>query len=254
MALPRTSHTARKITAVVWAAIVFSVASCSAGDRAVSLDETRKLADSPKAVQARQKAEKQLLGIVQTYDKETPLTLALVTVKDYCRRGSGGVWPSDDDTYKIRCMVTVTGYYGAARRRIGDVLDGVLSAGDRHAAATTPGYGVDFGHDDYRTKLVAYYRGHRPNPDGSHTTEPMQLSDGSQRLEWDMVRTKRHRTLVEEPPACAKPDPPVTRCSHKPESKTVASIRSKYGMVFKMSITPVDYYQVYKDGKIYTHW
>ncbi|MGW3568189.1 hypothetical protein ACWDSL_30795 [Streptomyces sp. NPDC000941] len=254
MTLSRASRTVRRIGAVVWAAGLFGVASCSAGDRAVSLDETRKFAGSPKAVQARQEAEKQLVGIVRTYDKETPLTLALVVVKDYCKGAAGGMWPSDDDTYKIRCIVAVTGYYGADRRRVGDVLDGVLSAGDRQAAATTPGYGVDFGHDDYRSKLVAYYRGHRLNPDGSHTTEPMQLSDGSQTLEWDMVRTEQHRMLIDEQPVCAKPDPPVTRCSREPETKTVADIRSKYGMVFKMSLTPLEYYHVSKEGKAYVNW
>jgi len=253
MTLSRTSRAARKIVAAVWAAgMLGGVASCSAGDDAISLEETRKLGGSAQAEQARQKAEKHLVDIVHTYDKETPLTLALVTVKDSCASGSGGALPSDDDTYKIRCTVDVTGYYGADRGRIGDVMDGILSAGDRQASATTPGEGVDFGHDNYRSKLVAYYRGHKPNPSGPHATEPMQLSDDSQTLEWDMVRTKRHRTLIEEPPKCAKPDPPVTRCSHKPESKTIAKIRGKYGMVFKMSMTPVNYYQVYKDGKTYT--
>ncbi|WP_030840423.1 hypothetical protein [Streptomyces hygroscopicus] len=254
MTLSRTSRAARKIMAVVWAAGMLGVASCSAVDNAISLEETRKLGGSTKAEQARQNAEKHLVAIAHTYDKETPLTLALVTVKDYCASGSGGALPSGDDTYKIRCTVDVTGYYGADRDRIGDVMDGVLSAGDRQASATTPGEGIDFGHDDYRNKLVAYYRGHGPNPSGPDTTEPTQLSDGSQTLEWDMVRTKQHQTLIEEPPACGKPDPPVTRCSHKPESDTVADIRGKYGMVFKMSMTPVNYYQVYKDGKTYTNW
>jgi hypothetical protein len=139
MTLSRTSRAARKIVAAVWSASMLGVTSCSAGDNAISLEETRKLGGSTKAEQAKQKAEKHLVAIAHTYDKETPLTLALVTVKDYCASGSGGALPSGDDTYKIRCTVDVTGYYGADRDRIGDVMDGVLSAGDRQTSATTPG-------------------------------------------------------------------------------------------------------------------
>ncbi|MEU7060384.1 hypothetical protein [Streptomyces sp. NPDC046197] len=254
MALSRTSRTARKLAAVVGAVGVLGTASCSAGGSSVSPGELRKYAGSEQAVQARQHAETHLRGIVQAYDKDTPLTLALVTVRDYCKTSSSGDWLSGDDTYKVRCDVAVTAYYGADPDRIGDVLDGVLAAGDRYKAAPTPRGGVALGHDDHRRKLVAYYRGHGPNPQGPDTQEPSQISDTSQTLNWDMVRTHQHRTLVGEPPVCVKPDPPVTRCDHEDQSTTVTDIRKKYGMVFELSLPTLEYYEVFKDGQTHTTW
>lgn len=248
MALNRTSRTARKIAAVLGAAAMLGVTSCSSGDRAISSEDLRKLAGSPKAVRARQEAEKRLMEVIQAYDKDTPLTLELVTVNDGCTPGSGGMWPSGDDTYKIRCDMSVTAYYGAAPGRIGDVLDGVLSAGDRPPNGPTPE--IEFGHDFYyATKVVDYYRNHGPNPMGPNAPEPTQLSNGSQTLDWDSVYTEQRPIRIAQPPACVKPDPPVTRCSHKPNSKTLTDIRRTYGMTFKLSMAGENYFEVFKDGK-----
>ncbi|MFF1836058.1 hypothetical protein ACFVXE_17895 [Streptomyces sp. NPDC058231] len=219
----------------------------------MSQGEMRRLADGPQAARARQDAEKHLRDVVHTYDKDTGLTLAMVTVDDSCGTGAESVWPSEDDRYRIRCTLAVAGYYGADPDRIGDELNGIFSAGDRHTSGTAPDGSIPFGHDDYRTKLVAYYRGKGPNPVGPATQEPRLVSDPSQTLEWDAVRSRGHRSLIEEPPACAKSDPPVRRCFHEPEPRAVADIRRRYGMVFRLTESHVQYYEVYKDGRTYTH-
>lgn len=242
-------RTALRVAAVTWAvATVVAIASCSAGDKAISPEDLRSRAGSPQVVEARQKAEKRMIGVVDAFGKDTSLTPALVTINDVCRSGAGGPWPSGDDTYKMRCTLEVTGFFGATPDRIGDVLESVLSAGDRNKASHTPNGGVGTSQDDYPSKLVAYYKGKGQNPLGANAQEPTQLLDGEKTLEWDTVRSPQRPVLLHEPPPCSPPDPPVRRCTHQPESKTVADIRRQYGMVFTLRQTVTTYFEVFKDG------
>ncbi|MFD4946436.1 hypothetical protein ACFWNT_28840 [Streptomyces sp. NPDC058409] len=231
--------------------LVLTLSACSSQNRATSPKEVRDLADSTQAQQSRKAAEEHLRNIVHAYDKNTALTLGLVTVNDMCIGGAAKEWffPTGDDQYKIRCAMRVTAYYGADPHRIGDVLDGIFTAGDRDSLAGAPRGTIPFNHDYYRRHLVDYYRGHGPNPTGPHTQEPAQVFDPSQTLSWDTVRSSRKK-LVEEQDPCVKSEPPVTRCLHEPTSKTVADIRKQYGTVFKLEISAANYYQVSKDGKI----
>ncbi|WP_371792307.1 hypothetical protein OG285_25280 [Streptomyces sp. NBC_01471] len=225
--------------------VLFAVSACSSEDRATSPEEVHKLAGSSDAVQARQQTEGNLLSVVRAYADHTPLTLALVTVRDTCHGGSAKEWffQTGDDTYKIACSLGVTAYYGADPKRMGDVIDGILTAGDHHGSL------ISFGHDQYRRNLVDYYRGHGPNPAGPQAPEPSTLSDTSQSLTWDPVHDRNPPTRIQEPDQCLQNDPPVTRCLHEPESATVAAIRKKHGMVFKLELGSANYYKVYKNGR-----
>ncbi|MGW2631262.1 hypothetical protein ACWC2K_18240 [Streptomyces chattanoogensis] len=107
---------------------------------------------------------------------------------------------------------------------MGDVLDGIFTAGDHRSIDGAPRKTIPFPHDDYRRRLVTHYRGHGPNPTGPNTVEPSQVSNSGQTLSWDTVRSSQ-RKLIQEPGPCPKSDPPVTRCLREPAQKTVADIR-----------------------------
>lgn len=241
---------AKRLPGVLGVLLILALSACSSQNRATSPKEVRKLAGRAQAQQSREAAEKHLRTVVHSYDENTPLTLGLVTVDDRCIGGAAKEWffPTGDDQYKIRCAMSVTAYYGADPHRIGDVLDGIFTAGDHDSATGAAAGTIPFGHDDFRRRLVDYYRGHGPNPTGPDTPEPAQVFDPSQTLSWDTVRSTG-KILVAEPDPCAKSDPPVTRCLREPASKTVADLRQQYGMVFKLQLSMDEYYRVSKDGK-----
>ncbi|MFE6688564.1 hypothetical protein ACFVFQ_19095 [Streptomyces sp. NPDC057743] len=231
--------------------LVFALTACSSQNRATSPKEIRRLAGSKQAEESRHKAEKHLRSIADAYGKKTPLTLALITVDDICSGGEAKQWFFQDgkDQYKIRCALRLTAYYGADPHRIGDVLDGIFTAGDHYSSDDAPGDTIPFNHDSYRRRLVGYYRGHGPNPTGPETQEPAQVFNPSQTLSWDTVRSSKRR-LVQELSPCMESDPPVTRCLREPTQKTVADIREQYGMVFKLELPVTDYYKVSKKGEV----
>ncbi|MFE4695220.1 hypothetical protein ACFRH6_34855 [Streptomyces sp. NPDC056749] len=214
----------------------------------------RELANGAPAVKARQEIEDHLRAVVRAYDGETPLTIGLVAVDDRCVGGSAKEWffRTGDDQYRIRCHLHVTAWFGADPARIADVLDAVFTTGDRAASAGAPAASVPFGHNDYRDRLVDYYRDHGANPTGPDTPEPAQISDTSQTLSWDTVRSSV-RTPVEEPEACVDDGPPVTRCLREPASTTVAEVRARHGMVFRLDLANAEYYKVLKsEGPVRT--
>lgn len=227
--------------------LALSVSACSSEYRATSPEEVRELANGAPARKARQEVEAHLRATVRAYDEETPLALGLVTVNDTCVGGGEKEWffQTGDDQYRIRCLLHVTAWFGADPARIADVLDGVFTAGDRAASAGAPAASVPFGHDDHHRRLVDYYRGRGPNPTGPDTPEPAQISDTSQTLSWDTVRSSA-RTPVEEPESCVDDGPPVTRCLHEPASTTVAEVRARHGMVFRLDLGNAEYYKVSK--------
>ncbi|MFE6037060.1 hypothetical protein [Streptomyces sp. NPDC056452] len=248
--LPRAASGGRRsLGGLLGLLLVLAVPACSAEDRATSPEEVRELAGGTEAQEARKEAETYLRTAVRAYDKNTPLVLGLTTVNDLCIGGAAKEWffQTGDDRYRIRCSLKITAYYGADPKRIGDTLDAVLTAGD-HDVSAFPTGPIPFGHDDYRTRLVSYYRGRGPNPTGPDTPEPFQLFDPAQTLSWDTVRSSP-KTPVEETGPCTENDPPVTRCLREPASTTVADLRRRYGMVFKLETSASDYYLVFKDGR-----
>ncbi|WP_329041594.1 hypothetical protein OHT61_26255 [Streptomyces sp. NBC_00178] len=236
--------------------LLVALTGCSAQDRATDPAEVRELAGSTQARHSREGAEAHLRSVVRAYDEETPLTLGLVSLDDTCAGGTAADWlsSSEDDRYRIRCTLRVTAYYGADPKRIAQVLDGVFTAGDREAAAGGGAAGtVPFGHDEYRGSLVAYYAGRGPNPTGPGTPEPVQVSDPSQTLSWDTARSDPP-TRAEEPGPPAASDPPLSRHLREPASTTVADVRARHGMVFRLELSSVDYYSVSKDGGTVRDW
>ncbi|MFE3519677.1 hypothetical protein [Streptomyces sp. NPDC059166] len=227
--------------------LLLSSSACSSQDRATSPGELRGLASGAPAKKAREETESHLRAVAGEYDRRTPLTLGLVAVDDRCAGGSEKEWlsPSEDDRYRIRCTLRLTAWFGADPDRIGDTLDAVFTAGDRASPAGAPAVSVPFGHDDYRGRLVDYYRGRGPNPTGPGAPEPTQVSDPSQTLSWDTARSTA-RTLVEEPQECGDVIPPVSRCLREPEGARVAGLRNRYGTVFRLDLTPSAYYEVLK--------
>ncbi|MFI6056264.1 hypothetical protein ACIBCO_40165 [Streptomyces violascens] len=231
--------------------LVFALSACSSQDRATSPQEVRTLAGSPQAQQSRKIAEDRLRAIVNEYAKNTPLALGLVTLDDICAGGKARelFFQSGDDQYKIRCNLRLTAYFGADPRHMGDVLDGVLTAGDRYASDHDDSAPIPFHHLNGRSSFVDYYRGTGPNPNGPNSQEPAGLFGRLQSLSWDSVRSTQ-KMLISEAPGCLENNPPVTRCLREPASKTLADIRKQYGMVFKLELPTVLYLTVYKDGKI----
>ncbi|MFI9726279.1 hypothetical protein [Streptomyces sp. NPDC052092] len=140
------------------------------------------------------------------------------------------------ERYKIRCSMRVTAYYGAAPERIVSVLDGILAAGDG------AGSRIAFTHD-VDGPLVDQYRGGQ-----DQEPEVPELSAPGQTLSWDPVRDDRPYLVIEEPQECPAGDLPLTRCVREPESGTVAAVRKRYGMVFRLALTAPDYYRVLKKG------
>ncbi|GGP82206.1 hypothetical protein GCM10010278_71000 [Streptomyces melanogenes] len=193
--------------------IILTLSACSSQDCATSPKEVRELAGSAQAQQSRKAAEGHLRSIVNAYAKSTPLTLGLVTVNDLCAGGTSTQWffQTGDDQYKIRCAMRVTAYYGADSRRIVDVLDGILTAGDHNSSGGVPGDTIPFHHGSHGSPLLDYYRNQIPNLSGQNTPEPALLFDPSQTLSWDTVRSSQTK-LIDEPDRCPTNDPPVTRC------------------------------------------
>jgi hypothetical protein len=223
--------------------LVLAICGCSSKDRAISSEEVRALAGSPQAVEARDAAEQRLRAAVRAYADHTALNLRLVSVRDQCLGGEATrrFDPDGYDPYKIKCSLSISAYYGADPKRAGDLLDSILDEGDR------TGSPIAFDHDHYRDRLVAYYRGQEVNPIGADADEPTQLSNTDQTLSWDPVHDRSPHRLVQEQDACPDHDPPVLRCVLEPKSETVAAIRERYGMVFKLDLSAPDYYKVQKD-------
>ena len=221
--------------------VVVAVSACSAQGRATSPKEVRRLAGSAQALQARERTESRLRGVARAYAEDTPLALGMLVVRDTCRGGSAEqLFDSNgDDTYKISCSLQVTAYYGADPGRIVSVLDGVLTAGDRM------GSGIPFTHDAYGA-VVDRYRDH------AGALEQTQLSTPWHTLSWDPVRDHQPHLMIQEPDACPAVDLPVMRCTREPRAQTVAALRQRYGMVFKLDLTEPRYYEVSKGGKVYT--
>lgn len=218
--------------------VVLAASACSSEHRATSPKEVRALAGSPEAVAAREQAERNLRNTVEAYAEHTQLALGLVVVNDECLGGQARRWldPNGAERYKIRCSMRATAYYGAAPERIVSVLDGILTAGDR------TGSEIAFTHDG-DGPLVDQYRG------GRHQEPEMpEFSTPGQTLSWDPVRDDRPHLLVEEPQECPAGDPLLTRCVRDPESGTVAAVRKRYGMVFRLALSAPDYYRVRKEG------
>ncbi|GAA3794941.1 hypothetical protein GCM10022403_031070 [Streptomyces coacervatus] len=236
--------------------VLLAVSACSTtSDRAVSDKQLRKLGESGQAVRAREQAEERLRDVARAYADHTPLELGLVVVHDVCVPGSGPGWffQQKTDNYKIACSMNITAYYGADPKHMGDTLDAILTAGD-HARSRPEGSGrpIPFTHDDHGRQIVAYYRGHAPNPHSPQTTEPTRLAVPGQTLTWDAIRGTAPRQLVEEPYAGLVDDPPVSRVVHDPKTATVAAIRKRYGQVFKLELPYSDYYGVLKNGRTRT--
>jgi hypothetical protein len=221
--------------------LVLALGACG---RATSEKTVRKLAGSPEAVKARQEAESAVRSTIGAWDAETPLTLGLVVLEDVCIGGRSKEWffQTGDDNYRIRCMLSITAYFGADPRTVADTIDGVLSAGDKNGSP------IAFNHDFlYARTVVDYYRGNNGPPPGKDTVEPTQLSKaGAITLRWDQVRGKNRRELIDEPRSCTPHDPPIQRCLKEPGSTSVRDVRNKYGMVFKITIPVNNYYTIRK--------
>ncbi|MGW0284041.1 hypothetical protein ACWDXT_13110 [Streptomyces sp. NPDC003236] len=216
---------------------------CAHDNRAVSPAEARKLAGGGQAVAARQKVEKRLRNVVREYADRTPLHLGMVTVWDDCRTGKREqpFFQDGSDTYRIKCGMTVTAYFGADPRHMADVVDGILTAGES-------GSDIPFTHDEAGGRLLAYYRHGGPNPNGPKEADPSEVFAWGDTLTWDPVRDHDPGRRVREPYA-AKNDPPVRRFVREPRSATVAGVRARYGMVFRLELMSGDYYTVFKSGR-----
>ncbi|MEU9992850.1 hypothetical protein AB0E10_39920 [Streptomyces sp. NPDC048045] len=223
--------------------LLLAMTACSSGNRAVSPKEARRLASSRQAVEARQQAEQKLRKVVRAYADRTRLSLGLVVVLDACQTGlrKQAFFQDGSDTYKIACSMHVTAYYGADPHHMGDVIDSILTAGESDPQ-------IPFTHDDDGRRLLAYYRGKGPNPNGPGALEPSDAFVREGTLTWDSVRDHNPRRLVEEP-LTLKNDPPVQRFLREPSSATVSGLRKKYGMVFRLELDSGDYYKVYKSGR-----
>ncbi|MGA5037068.1 hypothetical protein ACPCA8_08400 [Streptomyces capoamus] len=236
--------------------ILVSVSACSTiPDRAVGEKQLRRLGESGQAVQARKRAEQRLRAVARAYDDRTPLSLGLVVVHDVCVPGSGPGWffQQKTDNYEVVCSMNITAYYGADPRHMADTLDGLLTAGDHdRPGAAGSARSFPFPHDDYGRRLVAYYRGHGPNPQGSHAPEPAMMAASGRTLTWDTTRGGAPHRLVEEPYAGLVDDPPVSRAVRDPDTTTVAAVRKRYGMVFKLELPYSDYFGVLKNGRTRT--
>ncbi|MFE9374715.1 hypothetical protein ACFYM2_33780 [Streptomyces sp. NPDC006711] len=248
--LPALSALRASVSRPLGVLLVFALSACSSQDRATSPQEVRSLAGSSQALQSRKIAEGRLRATVNEYATHTPLTLGLVTLNDVCAGGKAKelFFQSGDDQYKIRCALRITAYFGADPHRMGDVLDGILTAGDRYASQHDDSASIPFHHIDGRSAFVDYYRGTGPNPTGPNLPEPAGLFGRLQSLSWDSVRSTPKK-LIEEASACLQHDPPTTRCLREPSSKTVSDIREQFGMVFKLEVPSITYYTVCKDGK-----
>ncbi|MFJ2847784.1 hypothetical protein ACIPD2_40195 [Streptomyces griseofuscus] len=220
--------------------LLLTLTACSSGNRAISPKEARRLAGSHQAVEARRQAEQRLRNVVGAYADHTRLILGLVVVRDACQTGlhRQAFFQDGSDTYKIKCSMHVAAYYGADPHHMGDVIDSILTAGESHPQ-------IPFAHDDTGRRLLAYYRGKGPNPNGPKALDPSEVFAWGDALTWDPVRDRSPERLVEEPLAL-KNEPPVQRFLREPASETVLGLRKKYGMVFRLELDSGDYYKVFK--------
>ncbi|MDF3300078.1 hypothetical protein [Streptomyces tropicalis] len=223
--------------------LLLALTACSSGDRAVSPKEARTLAGSPPAVEARQQAEQKLRKVVQAYADHTRLSLGLVAVQDTCQTGlrKQAFFQDGSDSYKIKCSMRVTAYYGANPHRMGDVIDSILTAGDSDPQ-------IPFTHDDTGKRLLAYYRDEGANPNGPGALDPSEIFAWGGMLTWDPVRDHNPKRLVDEP-LILKSDPPLQRFLREPVSGTVSALRKEHGMVFRLELGSGDYYKVLKSGR-----
>ncbi|MHB9857883.1 hypothetical protein [Streptomyces sp. YIM S03343] len=139
--------------------VLLAMTACSSGNRAVSPKDARALAGSRQAVEARQQAEQKLRKVVRAYADHTRLSLGLLVVRDACQTGlrKQPFFQDGSDTYKIKCSMRVTAYYGADPHHMGDVIDSILTAGESDPQ-------IPFNHDATGRRLLAYYRSQGPNP------------------------------------------------------------------------------------------
>jgi hypothetical protein len=223
--------------------LLLALTACSSGNRAVSPKVARTLAGSRQATEARQQAEQKLRKVIQAYADHTRLSLGLVAVQDTCQTGlrKQAFFQDGSDTYKIKCSMSVTAYYGANPHHMGDVIDSILTAGDSDPQ-------IPFTHDDTGKRLLAYYRGKGPNPNGPGALDPGSVFAWGDTLTWDPVRDPNPKRMVEEP-LTLRSDPPMQRFLHEPASGTVSAVREKYGMVFRLQLGSRDYYKVLKSGR-----
>lgn len=224
-----------------------AVSACGQ-DGATSPETVRELAGGPQATGARERTEQRTREAIAYWDAHTALTRGLVTVDDSCQGGRAKelFFADGDDRYKIRCTLSVTAYFGADPHHVPGTIDGILTAGDKDGSP------VPFDHDfSYATKVVDYYRGRTGDPQGPGTGEPYELfSAPTLTLDWDQVRQPGRRQLIEEPKPCSPTDPPpVERCLREPAGTRVADLRHRYGMVFKVTFSPDEYFIEYKDGQ-----
>ncbi|MBT2421914.1 hypothetical protein J7F01_14915 [Streptomyces sp. ISL-22] len=218
--------------------LVAALVACAPSGRAPSQKEVRKLAGSQEAMQARLQAEKDIRALVNAFGTNTRLVHGLTVVQDTC---VGGVarqyfFQDGDDQYKIRCWLTGTAYYTAPRSDLIDVLTSIEVEGERAGSL------VPFDRDSLRYSL-AYYR-NDGKVDGQRILEP-HLREPTLTLEWDHLYSSTQITEVEP---CQSDDPPVYRCLREPEQATIRQLRER-GMVFKLSISPREYYYVTKSGE-----
>ncbi|WP_250404372.1 hypothetical protein [Streptomyces cellostaticus] len=254
--LPRRTAGAKSVWGALAAVVLLAVSACSSTpDRAVGDRELRELGSSGRAVQARERAEERLRDVAGAYADRTALSLGLVVVHDVCVPGSGPGWffQQKTDDYKIACSMNATAYYGADPEHLGDALDEILTAGDRDRSGPGgSGGSIPFTHTGYGKRLVAYYRGEGPNPQGAKAAEPTRLAASGQTLTWDTTRVRDSRRLVEEPYAGLVDDPPVSRVVRDPKAATVATIRKRYGVVIRLELPYRDYFGVLKNGRTRT--
>lgn len=226
----------------VWGALsvvaLFTLSACvTTPDHAVGERRLREIGNSDQAVRARERTEKRLRDVARTYADRTPLSPGLVVLHDICVSGSGPAWYFQQETTddKVACSMSVTVYYGADPGHMGETLAGIPLA-----------------HDDYGRRVLAYYRGEGPNPDGPKAPEPTRLGRQDRTLTWDTVRDTRPRKLIEEPYAGLVDSPPVSRVVRTPKGTTVAALRRRYGMVFSLELASGTYYELLKNGRTRT--
>lgn len=226
--------------------ILLVMTACSSDNRAVSPQDARALAGSRQMVEARQQAEQKLRKVVRAYADHTRLSLGLVVVRDTCRTGlrKQAFFQDGSDTYKIKCSMRMTAYYGADAHHMGDVIDSILTAGE-----SVPQ--IPFNHDDTGGRLLAYYRSQGPNPNGPGSLDPSSVFAWGDTLMWDPVHDRNPKRLVGEP-FITKNDPPLQRFLREPASETVSGLRSKYGMVFRLDLGSGEYCKVLKNGRTRT--
>ncbi|MFE7028829.1 hypothetical protein ACFU9Y_00855 [Streptomyces sp. NPDC057621] len=242
--VPRHRHRSRLRRVICLPLTIIVVLVLAACGRATSAKTVHRLAGSPEAVKARQEAELATRNTIAVWDSDTPLTLGLVVLEDVCVGGKAKEWffHTGDDQYKIRCIMSVTAYFGADPQSMADTIDGILTAGDR------TGPPIPFNHDfQYARTVVEYYRGKTGDPQGPGTGEPTGLfSAGTIEVSWDQIRGGQTSQLIEEPRPCPPHDPPERRCLNEPTSTSVSQLRRTYGMVFKITLPIKEYFTLRK--------